>query len=182
MTTERRIITTHSIGGEQQWDAETGKPIDSLDETVGQLAGPSEAFDHETGTKRLFLYRESAEGGTYGDDARGYALVSRYISDDGSAGRCGELAVYPELLTPTGIDDDGLETYGVTEQWICGGVELEEDGTPRPDDQSEVVYEEIGARIYTTLADAQREADRIGRSDWSFAIYLRKRNNDTKED
>jgi hypothetical protein len=123
--------------------------------------------DPTTGTRRLGLWRESTAGGQWGDlaiAAGGYGYSARYVSDDGHG--CAEVGIYP-VLYPDG-------SYGVDEQTIIGRA-VTEDGVVRPDDQAEISYEGGSALAFTPLEDAQREADRLGQQDQSFAIYLRER-------
>jgi hypothetical protein len=120
--------------------------------------------DPKTGTRRLDLWRESTAGGQWGDQAVGYGYSARYVSDDGHG--CAEVGIYPVLY------EDG--SYGVDEQTTIGRA-VTENGVVRPDDQAEISYEGGSALAFTTLEDAQREADRLGQQDQSFAIYLRER-------
>jgi hypothetical protein len=96
--------------------------------------------------------------------AGGYGYSARYISDDGFG--CAEVGIYP-VLYPDG-------SYGVDEQATIGRLVCEKDGVVRPDDQAEISYEGGSALAFASLEDAQREADRLGQQDQSFAIYLRK--------
>jgi hypothetical protein len=120
----------------------------------------------ETGTRRLNLWRESTAGGQWGDmaiAAGGYGYSARYISDDGFG--CAEVSIYPVRY------EDG--SYGVDEQTVFGCA-VTEDGVVRPDDNAAISYEGGSALAFASLEDAQREADRLGQQDQSFAIYLRK--------
>jgi hypothetical protein len=120
--------------------------------------------DPKTGTRRVNLWRESAAGGQWGDNARGYGYSARYVSDDGYG--CAEISVYPVEY------EDG--TFGVDEMATIGRA-VTEDGIVRPDDSADISYEGGSALAFATLEDAQREADRLGQEDQSFATYLRKR-------
>lgn len=121
-------------------------------------------YDPQTGTARLSLDRESASGGQWGDIAVGHGWSATYVSDDGHG--CAEVGIYPVAY------EDG--TYGVDE---CAtvGRRVDEWGHPRPDDSADISYEGGSALAFATLEDAQREADRLGQIDQSFAIYLRRR-------
>lgn len=121
--------------------------------------------DERTGTRRLDLWSGSAEGGSYGDMARGTAYSARYLSDmDG--GGCAEIAVYPIEC------EDG--TFGVEEMATIGPA-VEEDGIWRPDDSADITYEWASDRVFMSIGDAQGFADRYGPEDQSYALYLRPR-------
>lgn len=120
--------------------------------------------DPTTGTRRLNLWRESASGGMWGDNARGYGYSARYVSDDGAG--CADVALYPVEY------EDG--TFGVDEQAIIGrAVDDGEGGPVHPSDDADISYEGGSALAFDTLEDAQREAERLGRIDQSWAINLR---------
>lgn len=119
--------------------------------------------DSTTGTRRLDLWSESAEGGGHGDLARGTAYSARYLSDD-EAG-CAEVAIYPELA------EDG--SYEVVSSATIGRAVLE-DGVWRPADDAEIEYEYLNT-MTLTLEQAQSYADQRGQEDISHALYLRKR-------
>lgn len=121
--------------------------------------------DPITGTRRLDLWRESASGGMWGDNARGDGYTARYVSDDGAG--CADVAVYPVEY------EDG--SFGVDEQSTIGRAVSEDDdsGHVRPSDDADIEYDYGSALAFDTLEAAQREAERLGRIDQSYAIYLR---------
>lgn len=118
----------------------------------GPHAGAGE-IDERTGTYRLDLWCHPCEtSGAYGDDARGDAWSARYIANDGQAI---EVAVFPVVY------EDG--SYGVDEQTVIyASVDAE--------DPTDIDYDYASALAFETLADAQAEADRLGQTDYSFAI------------
>lgn len=122
--------------------------------------------DLETGTVRRSLDRESAGGGQWGDNARGYGWSASYVSDDGYG--CAEVGIYP-VEYPDG-------SFGVDEQATIGRA-VTEDDVVRPADDADVSYEGGSALAFATLEDAQREADRLGREDQSYALHLRRKSN-----
>jgi hypothetical protein len=158
--------------------------------------------DPKTGTRRVNLWREDASGGQWGDNARGYGYSATYVSDDGYG--CAEVGIYPVEYEDGSYGVDEQATIGRA-VWgecyachgsgtshgaagsgrfvcrACGGTgepppDADREGvTPRPDDSADISYEGGSALAFATLEDAQREADRLGQEDQSFAIYLRKR-------
>ncbi len=120
--------------------------------------------DPKTGTRRLDLWREDVSGGQWGDMARGYGYSARYLSDDEHG--CADIGVYPVEY------EDG--SFGVDETATYGRAVLE-DGIWRPDDSAEISYEGGSALAFDTLEAAQKEAERLGKIDQSYALYLRKR-------
>ncbi len=120
--------------------------------------------DPETGTRRIDLWRESTSGGQWGDMARGYGYSARYLSDDEHG--CAEIGVYPVEYEDGSFGVDEMSTYGRA---------ILEDGIWRPDDDAEISYEGGSALAFDTLEAAQKEADRLGQIDQSYALYLRKR-------
>lgn len=130
-----------------------------------EIAGEG-PVDPNTGTRRLSLWIIGCEGsGTYGDDARGTAYESLYVSDDGAG--CAEIAVYP-VEAEWGWD--------VCEQATIGAAVTEDDCT-RPDDQADIAYEYPHALVIESLEEAQRIAKRLGSQDYSYALNLRRRDN-----
>jgi hypothetical protein len=119
--------------------------------------------DPTTGTRRLDLWRESAAGGMWGDNARGDGYTARYVSDDGAG--CADVAVYPVEY------EDG--SFGVDEQAIVGRAERDDDGHVRPSDDARIEDDYASALAFDTLERAQEEAERLGRIDQSYALYLR---------
>ena len=119
--------------------------------------------DPETGSVRLYV--DTVDAASYaGDNARGEAINALYISSDGDRGACAE------ILTHVVEYDDG--SFGVDEMVTIGRAMLE-DGNWRPDDSADIDYDYASALAYATLEDAQRDCDRLGARDASFALYLR---------
>lgn len=142
--------------------------------------------------KRVSLWR-GPDGGSFGDDSRGYVLTAIYVSGDGKW--CAEVEMSPVWSEPSNaaVDDHAL-MQGATREEVadlsadalterfgeppgCYGVDqrttigeaVYEDGAemPRPDDQADIDYEGGSALAFDMLEDAQREADRLGREDLS---------------
>ncbi len=123
--------------------------------------------DPTTGTYRVDLWQESAEGGSYGDNARGTAYSARYLSDDGYG--CADIAIF--------VVEDENGWYGIEEMATMGKA-VDVDGTMQPDDSADIEYEPADARGFETLEQAQKVCDQKGKVDQSFALYLRERKDD----
>lgn len=125
--------------------------------------------DPTTGTRRLDLWSDSAEGGSYGDNARGTAYSARYLSDREGDGLCAEVAIYPVLADDKG--PEGEDIYDVIEQATIGKA-TQDEGSWRPDDSADIEYEWLNT-MALTLEQAEAFAKQRGEQDQSFAIYLR---------
>ena len=118
--------------------------------------------DPQTGTRRLDLWCEIAEAAANGD-MRAATATARAISPTTSTGA-------PRSASTPSSTEDG--SFGVDEMATYGRAILE-DGIWRPDDCADISYEGGSALAFDTLEDAQREADRLGQIDQSYALYLR---------
>lgn len=129
-------------------------------------------IDFETDTFRVDLWSESAEGGGYGDLARGVAYSARYLSTDFERGKCAEISTY---VIETDDPDVEHGRFAVERRIEIGDAVLE-DGVWRPNDSAIIDYEWAGNAIpFDTVEGAQRECDRIGVIDQSHALYLREK-------
>lgn len=126
-----------------------------------------QAKTHETGTRRLSLWRSTANGSSHGDQARGYAREAVYLSDD-EAG-CAEVSIYVVENMDGG---EPCASYGVEERATIGAA-IFEDGSWRADDSADIIYDWADALTYDTLESAQAAADRCGTLDLSWALNLR---------
>lgn len=125
-----------------------------------------------TGTRRVCVSVEP-EGGAHGDNAVGAHYTSAlYVSDDGHA--CAEIDYYVERRD----GDESSHPYDVVEMATIGEA-VYEDGNVRPSDQAEIQYDYPDPYGYETVEKAQEVADRLGQRDLSFALYLRKVDNDS---
>jgi hypothetical protein len=135
----------------------------NLPRALGHVPFGEKPFNAD-GVRRVSLFLQRADGGAYGDDARGYAWESRYVSDDGE--RCAEVAVYPSL-----------ESWGwdVVVRTMAGDA-IGEDETewPRPDDTANITYEHPHHFEIDLLQEAQDIANRIGQQDHSPYLMLRR--------
>lgn len=134
------------------------------------------SFHPETGTRRVCV-SEEIEGGAHGDYAVGdHYVTALYVSDDGHM--CAEIDYYVEQAARDipDFDDEG-HPFAVVERATIGGV-VEEDGYIRPDDSADITYEYPFPVDFRTIEEAQAAADEFGSRDQSFALNLRRKDNE----
>jgi hypothetical protein len=133
------------------------------DQSNKELVSEPGDVDPRTGVRRLNLWAYDCEGSdSYGDNARGYAYESSYVSDDGYG--AAEVAVFPTC------EEWGWDVCEMT----TAGEAVREGDVVRPSDSADVTYDYPHALVIDSLEEAQRIAERIGSTDYSYALNLRK--------
>jgi hypothetical protein len=134
------------------------------------ISGPG-AADPRTGVRRTDLWIIGCEGsGAYGDNARGDAYESSYVSDDGYGAAV--IAVFP-TLEAWGWDVCEMTTAGKA-VYINHGNAIDVQLEIRPDDQADISYEYPHALVIGSFDEAQAIAKRLGSQDYSYALNLRR--------
>lgn len=134
--------------------------MQDMNRPSGRIATKQTTPDPHTGTARLDVWASHGIGNP--DMARGIGYSARYIGT-GEGADCAQIETYVIEC------EDGF--YGV-EECVTIGKMIVEDGEPRPSDDADIEYDWASALSYETEADAQKECDRIGMIDYSFALYL----------